>query len=193
MPRPNVIRRPSVALLLAPVLLAACQMVAIAPLQKPALMLDGALSVSGPRGYCVDPRATQQGDDTAVVLMGRCRYALAVAPAVLTVSVGPAGSAGVLAAGGPALTTFFTSEAGRSALSRSGDAGDLAVIEALSVGPAYLLQLNDRAIGAYWRAVIGVKGRLVTISANGTPPEPLALAGGRKLVDATLTALLRAN
>ena len=173
--------------------LAACQMTAASLSRAPASVLGGQVTVAGPRGYCVDPATTREQGDTAVVLMGRCQFTLAVDPALLTVSVGPTASAGVLAAGGAALTTFFTSDDGRAALSRSGTARDVKVLQALAVDDAYLLFLSDRAVGAYWRAVVGVKGRLVTISANGTPDAPLAASAGRALVDATLAALRRGN
>jgi len=153
----------------------------------------GAFAVAGPRGYCPDRGAGQQVGDTAVVLMGRCLAARKVPPAVLTVSVGPAGSAGAMTAGGDALTGYFTAPEGRAALSRSGRAADLVVVEAVGVGDAYFLHLNDRAAGAYWRAVVGLRGRLITVSANGTDGAPLTPEVGRGLVEATLAALRRAN
>lgn len=179
--------------LAAALLLAACQMTTAALSRAPAPVLGGAVDVAGPRGYCVDPASTREQGDTAVVLMGRCRFALAVAPAVLTMSVGPAASAGVMAAGGPALTAYFTSAEGRAALSRSGRAEDVQVVAALSAGDAYLLHLQDRTLGTYWRAVVGLNGRLVTVSANGAQGAPLTPASGRALLDATLTALRRVN
>lgn len=173
--------------------LAACQMTA-APLSQPAAsLLGGAVSVAGPRGYCVDPATKREQGDTAVILMGRCKFALAVEPALLTVSIGPTASAGAMAAGGAALTGYFTSTQGRAALSRIGRARDVTVLEALTAGDAYLLHLNDRAVGDYWRAVVGLNGRLVTISANGAQGAPLAPPAGRALLDATLIALRRAN
>lgn len=194
LPAPQSVRlaRRGLALIL-PLLLAACQMSA-APLSKPAAtLLGGAVSVAGPRGYCVDPATKREQADTAVILMGRCKFALTVQPAVLTVSIGPTASANVLAAGGEALTGYFTSPEGRAALSRIGRARDVTVLAALSAGDAYLLHLNDRAVGDYWRAVVGLNGRLVTISANGAQGAPLASPAGRALIDATLIALRRAN
>jgi len=173
--------------------LSACAMTAVPMSQPPVALLGGTVAVAGPRGYCVDPAATRETGDTAVVLMGRCKNALAVEPALLTMSVGPTASSGGLAAGGAALTAYFTSPEGRAALSRTGRAADVSVIEALGVGDAYLLHLRDRAVGDYWRAVVGLNGRLVTISANGAQGAPLSPAAGRALVDATLAALRRAN
>ena len=63
-------------------------------------VLQGAMTISGPSGYCVDPSASREGDDRAIILMGRCSASTAVKPAVVTLSVGPAGSAGVMIAGG---------------------------------------------------------------------------------------------
>lgn len=173
--------------------LAACELATRPMSRAPASVLGGAVTVTGPRGYCVDPAAARETGDSAVVLMGRCKFALAVDPAVLTVSVGPTASAGVLAAGGAMLTKFFTSSEGRAALSRLGRAEDVTVLQALTANDAYLLYLSDRAVGAYWRAVVGLNGRLVTVSANGTQGAPLAPQSGRGLVDGTLAALRRAN
>jgi hypothetical protein len=170
-----------------------CQMANSPLAPPPTAVLDGAVSVAGPRGYCVDPAATHELADAAVALIGRCPGALAVTPALLTMTVGPAASAGVLAAGGPAMTEYFTSAEGRAALSRSGQALDVRVIAAVGVGDAYLLHLQDRAVGEYWRAVVGLNGRLVTVSANGTQGAPLPPPVGRALLDATLIALRRVN
>lgn len=156
-------------------------------------VLDGAVAVGVPAGFCIDKDASRAGADTAVILMGRCSDAVRAKPALITVSIGQGGSAGVLTAGGPALAAFFTSKEGRRMLSRDGRAGDVAVIAALGVGDAFYLHLNDRAQGEYWRAVVGVRGRLVTVSATGTETVPLPPEDGRALVDASLTALTAAN
>ncbi len=170
-----------------------CEEVPPSLMQRPTAVLGGAIQVAGPLGYCADHGAGQQTADTAVVLMGRCRAALTVAPALITVSVGPAASAGAMAAGGAALTGYFLSEPGRAALSRDGRAGDVQVVAAVGVADAYLIHVVDRVAGEYWRAVLGVRGRLVTVSANGAAGAPLDPSAGRKIVDATLVALRRAN
>lgn len=173
--------------------LAACQVQGGFGTTRSAPVLNGALSVAVLPGYCVDRGAGREERDSAVVIMGRCADTAAVAPALLTVSVGSGGSAGVMTAGGPALAAFFTSAQGRATLSRDGRAGDIRVISALGSGDALLLHLQDRQIGEYWRAVVGVKGRLLTISATGTPGVPLAPADGRKLIDRLLAAIVAAN
>ncbi len=149
-------------------------------------VLDGAVAVGVPAGSCIDKDARRAGADTAVILMGRCSDAVRAKPALITVSIGRGGSAGVLMAGGPALAAFFTSKEGRRMLSRDGRAGDVAVIAALGVGDAFYLHLNDCFQGEYRRGVVGVHGRLLTVSATGTETVPLPPEDGRALVDASL-------
>lgn len=173
--------------------LTACQVQGGFGTTRSAPVLNGALSVAVLPGYCVDRGAGRQEDDSAVVIMGRCSATATVAPALVTVSVGRGGSAGVMTAGGPALAAFFTSPQGRATLSRDGRASDIRVIEALGQGEALLLHLNDRQTGEYWRAVIGLKGRLVTISATGSPGVPLDPDQGRKLIDRLLSAMSGLN
>jgi len=156
-------------------------------------LLEGAVIAAAPAGYCIAPGAGRRGEDSAVVLMGRCSAGSEADPAVLTLSVGAAGSAGAMAAGGEALVAFFRSDEGRAMLSRAGRAGDVRVLEAVGMDNAFLLHVEDRAVGTYWRALAGVRGRLVTISAAGPEGEALPEGKGRALVEAALAALRRAN
>jgi len=129
-----------------------------------------------------------------VVIMGRCSAAGTAEPAVVTLTVGQAGSAGAMAGGGAALAEFFTSEAGRTALSRSGQAADVQVLSAAGVDDAFVMQVRDRLVGDYWRGIAGLRGRLLTVTATGTAEDaPLSAEKGRALVQATLAALRRAN
>jgi hypothetical protein len=156
-------------------------------------VLGDALIVRAPQGYCVDKKSARGGEDTAALLIGRCTPGGQVKAALVTVSVGRAGSAGVMTAGVEALRDFMASDQGRGMLSRSGKAEDLEVLESGVVEGRLLLHLRDHEAGEYWRAVIGLRGRLVTISALGAEDAPLAPEQGRKLVDRTVDALIRAN
>ncbi len=160
---------------------------------RSAPVLGGALNVGVPAGYCIDRRASRESGDTAVILMGRCADNLSAAPAVITVSVGQSASGGVMTAGGPTLAAFFRSDQGRATLSRDGRAGDVQVVQAVGVGEALLLHIRDRRQGDYWRAVVGIGGRLVTLSATGSDSSPLPPAEGRKLIDLSLAVLQKAN
>ena len=180
-------------LTLAAVLVAGCVPQSGIGSSRSAPVLGGALQIGVPPGYCIDGGASRERGDNAVILMGRCNDAAQAIPALVSVSIGQAASGAVMTAGGAALAAFFTSVEGRATLSRDGRASDIKVIEALGVGDAFFLHLQDRRAGEYWRAVVGVKGRLVTVSATGTPELPLTAADSRKVLESVLAALRRAN
>ena len=156
-------------------------------------LLDGAVVAAAPAGYCIAPGAGQRQADSAVVIMGRCSATGTAVPALLTLTVGQAGSAGAMAGGGAALAGYFTSASGRAALSRSGRAGDVEVVSASDVGGDFLLRVRDRVAGEYWRGIAGLRGRLITVTAAGPEGQALDPAQGRALVEAALAALRRAN
>lgn len=160
---------------------------------RAAPVLAGTLSVGIPAGYCIDKAASREARDSAVLILGRCADNVRAVPAVITLSVGESGSAGAMAAGGAALAEFFTSSAGRASLSRDGRPAEVMVLQALSTGDAFILRLRDKRAGEYWRAVLGVSTRLVTVSVTGTPALPLAPDQGREVLDATLDAMRKAN
>lgn len=160
---------------------------------RSASVLDGALKIEVPAGYCIDRSAGRAGPDSAVVLMGRCSDSSSANAALLSVSVGESGSGGVMAAGAPALAAFFTSEQGRATLSRDGKPDEIRIVQALSDKDTFLLDVDDQSIGEYWRAVTEINGRLITVSATGSAGVPLPAEDGRKIIDAMLRALRRAN
>lgn len=156
-------------------------------------LLGGAIIAAAPDGYCLAPETLRQSQDGAVVLMGRCPGAGGSAPAVVTLSVGAAGSADAARVGDGALVGYFISNDGRAALSRQGRAQDVQVLEAKRSRGAFLLQVSDAAVGEYWRAITGLRGRLVTVSASGPQGRALPPARGRALVEAAVAALRQAN
>ncbi len=159
----------------------------------------GAVSVAGPNGFCVDTAASRSGSLKAFVLFLPC--AKATEPAILTASVltgGPADqpSAVVL----PAMAAFFRSDAGRAALSRSGRAHDVRITDMRSVGPVLYLRLSDRSAAQsqpvdpdYWRAVMLVKGRIVTLSVLALAERPLNPDARRRLLETFVARVRRAN
>lgn len=156
-------------------------------------VLGGAVTLGLPAGYCIDRSASREMHDSAVLLIGRCSTASAPAPALVSVAIGAEDSAGVLAGGGKALAGFLTSDRGRSMLSVSGRARDLRVAQFIEGEGVYLLHLEDRRIGAYWRAVLGVRGRLVSVSVRAAPGQKLDSAVARDLANRTAQAIRRAN
>lgn len=157
---------------------------------KAAPVLGGAVQVGVPAGYCIDRAAGREDGDTAVVVMGKCAEGSTALPAVLTAAIGPAASAGVLAGGGQALAAYFTSDAGRAALSRSGRASTVTIVQAKGVGAAFVMRIRDRDAGEYWRGVVPVAGRLVTITVDAPGADA---AAGEALLTRSLDAMLRAN
>ncbi len=186
------LRKMSRGLLLA-LALAGCELGSITPAVRQVALLRGEIQVRAPRLYCIDSQTVRSVGDTAVVLIGPCTQGGLVAAALVTVTIGRFASAGVMLAGAEALEAFMASEAGRRALSRSGRARDVEVLESGVLEGRLLLHLKDRMAGEYWRAVIGIKGRLVTISASGAAGVPLTSQAGRKLVDETGDAMIAAN
>lgn len=186
-------RLPALLRLAAVLLLAACQMSLPGSGPTRMALFGGAVTVAAPFGYCVNPASARIAEDSAVVLIGRCKDGSEADAALVTVSVGGPGSAAVLAAGGQGLADFFTSGPGRATLARSGRAGDVRILRAVTSGEDFLMLLADRSAGPYWRAVIGLRGRLVTVAAAGTEQVPLTAEKARRILDATLSALRAAN
>ena len=162
----------------------------LASATAPVVVLADAVKVAGPRGYCADPSSVQEIDDSAVVLLGRCSADSSQPPALLTVTLGRAGSASAIASGGADLAAFFNSDAGRATLSRSGKARDVTIGTALSQNDVFLMRVEDRVLGPYWRGMVAVKGRLISVSATG---PGLAREIGRGLVQDTAEAIRRSN
>lgn len=181
------------ALAAASLTLAGCAGVDIAPASRGVAVLGGAVQVMPPLGYCADPKVSSTGADSAVVLMGRCKAGSSAVPALMTASIGAAGSGAALNAGPVALTRFFSSDQGRGMLASSGEAKDVIVTAAQTEETALMLQLQDANLGPYWRAILAVQGRLVMLSATSVQNVALDPQDGRVLVSNTVLALRRAN
>lgn len=173
--------------------LTACAGLNIAPQNRSISVLGGAVTVAPPAGYCANPKVSTAGDDNAVVLIGRCTALSPVVPALLTASIGAAGSGTALDAGPVALTSFFTSDQGRAMLASSGNAKDAVVTASETEEGAVLLLIKDRSLGEYWRGILALRGRLVMVSATGVESSLLAPTDGRALLSQTMTSLRRAN
>ncbi|MFN7222545.1 MAG: hypothetical protein ACK4MS_00840 [Paracoccaceae bacterium] len=161
-----------------------------ATLPKAVVLSGDGLKVQGPTGYCPDPATLSQADGAAAVLMGRCTDQSTVKPAVIAVTFGRPGSASAIAAGGAEMAAFFATESGRKSLSRRGRASDVSVTSARSIGDLFLFRVLDRGEGVYWRGMIAIKGRTVSVKVSG--PD-LAEDESRKLVEDTVKALRRGN
>lgn len=161
---------------------------------KPARLslMKGEILATAPRGYCADTASSHDNGSTAVVLMGRCPGS-GSDPALISVAVGAPGSSAVLKSGAKALSDYFISPPGRAALSRDGRPGSVRVSKTLLSQGALVLRVEDRNAGAYWRAVLGLKGRLLSISVMAPEGAALSEAAGRQILDATIASMQNAN
>lgn len=167
---------------------------------------DGKVAISGPEGYCIDETGSSLRDTGAFVLLGSCR---AISrnpddphpghPMVLTASVAPGNGAADVAAL-ERLATFFASDAGRTALSRSQDA-DTVTLDQISHGDgALFLQVTDTSpngLGAvddtYWRGLFQVNAHMVTVTATGFAGRPNSDQAGLRAVKSLSERILAAN
>jgi hypothetical protein len=156
-------------------------------------LFEGAFNVAAPKGYCINPQTAMQTGDTAVILIGRCRDGSQATAALVTVTVGTAGSGAVMAAGGEQLAAFFTSDQGRATLARSGQTGDVTISRAAMAGTDFVMLLSDSSVGTYWRGITALRGRAVSVSAVGTETVEVSPDLGREILDATLASLRDAN
>lgn len=158
----------------------------------------GAVVIGGPQGYCVDTGASRDGQDAAFVLLGSCASISgsfgAISPkrpGVLTASVA-AGQADAQTFAGsfPATARFLSSPAGRAALSRAGKADSVAIKSITSAGEVMYIHAADKAPAPgqdldadYWRAILVVKGRVVTLSVLALSDKPLAPEAKKTLLE----------
>lgn len=190
-------------------LLAACQPGATGgQAARSLVVMGGALTVAGPKGYCIDRAASRSGPDGAFVLLGSCaslgrspsfeapRY-----PAILTVSVLPGGpDSATFAQSFDAIAAFIRSEPGRRALARSGDASKVEILQTERRGNVLFLRLRDesrdegrRVEPEYWRAILALRGQIVTASALSVPERPVSQSAKRRILEELIARLAAAN
>lgn len=165
--------------------LAGCEMPAgglasiAVPAQREAFVAAGTMRFTAPSGYCVDKEATSSRADGGFVLFGSCAalnplrsLSWPAQPVALAAMVKGTGPETPLHNSFPALETFFRSEAGRAALSRSGQSDSVDILTVRGEGDILLIQLRDTSPSAdsaiaqvYWRALASAGGRMVSLSA----------------------------
>jgi hypothetical protein len=187
--------RPTVALATVGLFLAACVMEGQGGGSAPAAV-PGGVALAAPSGYCLVDSTRQIRGDADLAAFRLCP-GRSGPDAILTVAIGGAGSAEGLRFDGAEIPAYFTSEAGRRALSRSDDPRSVTVHEVRRAGDAVLLRLSDRAQPGgqnAWRAVTGLRGRLVTLALRA-PGDGAPLAGpdAEQLIGHFLATMRAAN
>ena len=160
-------------------------------------VLGGAITVAGPDGWCVDPGATRDTGEQAFVLLVRCRGGRG--QPVLSVTVSdlrvPAGDRAAQLSG---LVEFVLTDAGRGQLSRRGRADEVTIRSHRIEGGALWLDLADTGNPeglepGYWRVVMPLAGRLVTLSAMSPVAAPSPPEAGAEALEALIAVLRRRN
>lgn len=152
------------------------------------------LTLVAPRGFCIDPKATNVSASGAFVMASDCAL-LGFAPlpegsddtvgAVLTASV----AAGQRPNSSPAeLEKFVATRAGRAALSRSGQPERVKILATRTRKDVLYVLVEDRGAQPiagieprFWRAFLQIEDRMTVITALGfegagvNPTEGLAL------------------
>jgi len=95
---------------------------------------------------------------------------------------------------------FFRSAEGRAALSQSGQAETVRVLETRRRKGVFYLHARDSSAGLnnavrdeYWRALFDVKGRLVSASVFGTDSRPFSSDAGQQLLAEFVARIRAAN
>lgn len=200
-------RRRRFPTLLAALALAGCVAPELAGRAAPGsvAVLDRSVMVAGPRGYCIDSAASRNTATTAFVLLGSCaslsgssRVTGPASSAILTASV--IESSADITEQTDRLATFFRSGAGRAALSRSGEAASVEVRESFGKDGVFFIRVSDVAADdgtpvepEYWRAILSVNGRLVTLTVLGHRARPQPPETKRALLEAFIARMLAAN
>lgn len=164
-------------------------------------LLDGAVRVRGPEGYCVDPSASAASSGFAIMagcaVLSERGGTMPDRAGLVTVQFGAPGSA-LVGAGAADLAEMLRDDSGQGLLS-SGEAG-VEVGEVEVDGTRVMVRFEDHA-GApvpgttpkVWRGFTDIGDRLVTVSVLAYDRDPLTSEAGRTLLETALRALKEVN
>jgi hypothetical protein len=165
-------------------------------------VLNGAVSVRGPEGYCVDQQSSRAGSGFAVLAGCAVVSDAVMMPALeglITVQIGAAGSAGVLGAEADLVALLRTSQ-GAQLLSAVGDPASVHIVRVDRADGVVVVRFSDAAPAPTpglepleWRAFLDIKGRLTTISLRGFDRAPIPAEQGLRLLSQAIGALRAAN
>jgi len=166
----------------------------------------GALTIGGPRGYCVDRQASRIGGETEFVVLGPCdvidRSGASAGPlrrAILTATILPL-PANTDPPPADVMDDWFRTEPGRAILARTGAPQDVTVLRSHVSAGTVLLHLRDTGdyegppvAPEYWRAVFSINGQIITLAVL-TPAElDLASASARVILEQFVDRVRLAN
>jgi len=171
-------------------------------------VLDRQVAIAGPDGFCIDKTSSRDVETGAFVLLGNCaaisqnpRDDQPRVPAVLTASVSTdAGARADDAEALDRLESFFSTNAGRKALSRSAKADTVSIHRVTRVDGALLLFVGDSSkngLGSiaqdYWRGLFDVNGHLVTVTVSAFASRPFGEDVGLDLISGFVKRIRAVN
>ncbi len=162
--------------------------------QTEATVTRNKVRIIGVDGFCVDPVSTRSSAAQAFLVFGNCAaitgnpdqpqpYLRAVATATVT-------SSGITGEGSVRpqvanLNAFFRTDAGRSRLSRSGDASLVDILDGFTDDGALFLHVKDTSPAAfegaqdtYWRSYFDAGNSVVAASIIGFSETPVSKSEG---------------
>lgn len=150
----------------------------------------GAVRVAGPEGYCLDPAASRSvAGGRGVAVMASCRIlsdgkvGIPVPPMLMTVTVGPPGSASDLP------DARALAQAARAPLLEGGTRDGLVVAHLGQGGDALL----DGGDSRYWRGAFVAGGHVIGLALYAPKDDLLAGARGALMMEKVRAAILRAS
>ncbi len=161
-------------------------------------VLDGVLTVAGPDGYCIDAEATRESEREAFVLLARCRPGRQPSPVLSATVTGHAAPGGAGTVDLRRLADFLGGSTGRAQLSRRGRAGDVRIEESLVQDEVLWLRIRDAGNPetlhpAYWRAILPLGERVVTLSVMSAQAHPVGGARELEVLRAFVARMRAAN
>ena len=158
----------------------------------------GTVQVTGPSGYCVDTAETKDTAQSAFVVLARCDALAAGSsrpstPGLLTVAVTRRANNNAALPEASQLAAFAATLEGRAALSSTGRAVDLEVLETSIADGFFAMRGHDHSppsssFGSeHWRALFDVSGHVVSARVNSFSGQPMSAQSGF----GTLNALAR--
>jgi len=170
--------------------LAACEGGFGGHVQRNVTVADDAVTIAGPRGFCVDPRATKDSDGQAFVLFGNCavlaegNHPQPDYRALLTAAVRE-NPGEPISDQFAAVREYLKTVDGRALLSRSGDPESVRVLDTVARGDVLYIYARDTSDGyakdmssEHWRAFFDVHGRIVSVAVLGFESQPISKRDG---------------
>jgi len=172
------------------------------PVVTRAELLDGAVVVATPAGYCIDKSATRAEAGFAVEASCALVARGGAAPrydGLITIQVGDAESA-IVTGQEKTLRNFLKSDEGKQLLAGNGPIRGLSVGRTGIWGHVVEVYLNSAPQGGFegfqpveWRAFLDLGGRLVTVRLRGYDRAPLSFEQGQTLLRAAIDAMVEGN